>query len=124
MSKEEKEYMVVKISSLYWEAFGRCAELPVDPACFDKAVELGALANLRKNVKELSKFGKVFRDTEGCSKKAGRRAKYLAGKSRPKLKTITPEIYEEAFQHVASGIQKVAARRGKSSKVGTEGLLC
>lgn len=123
-SREQKEYLVIKISSLYWEAFGRCAELPVDPECFDRAVELGALENMRKNLKELSKFGKAFRDTEGCSKKAGRRAKLLADRARPKLKKITPDVYQEAFEHVAGGIARAAARQSASSRVGVEGMLC
>ena len=124
MSQEQKDYLVTKISAIYWEQFGRGAELPVEPDCFEKAVELGALSNIRKNIKELAKFGKTFKTAEGCSFKAGKRAKFLAGKQRPKMKTITPEIYQEAFEHVAENISRLAARNKKSSKIAPEGILC
>jgi hypothetical protein len=125
MSQEQKDYLVTKISAIYWEQFGRGAELPIEPDCIDRAVELGSLANIRKNIKELSTFGTLFTTAEGCSFKAGKRAKFLAGKQRPMLKTITPEIYQEAFEYVAESITRLAARSKKQgSKIAPEGILC
>ena len=113
--------MVVKICALYWEQFGRGAELPVEPGCFDRAVRLGALANVRKNIEILAEFGKTFKEAEGCSYKAGVNAKALAAKA--KLDTITPDIYEQAFNMVATQVQRVASR-APAGTVRAEGILC
>ncbi len=128
MTKSEAEALVVKIVSIYWEQFGRGAGLPVEPACFDRAVEMGALGNVRKNLKELAKFGAVFKQAEGCSLKAGKRAKKLANETKPKTKTITPDIYEEAFLYVANSIDRAVRRRGlttaQKNVLGQQGILC
>ena len=128
MTKSEQDKLVTKIVAIYWEQFGRGAKLPVEPGCFDRAVDLGALANVRKNIEELSKFRAMFKQAEGCSFKAGKRAHKIATSRKPKMKTITADVYEEAFLFVASQIDKAARRKGATQtdkkKLGQQGVLC
>lgn len=121
-SKRDAEFLVNKLVAIYWEQFGRGAVKPVDPGCFDRAVELGALANVRSNLVELSKFGTMFKGAETCSFRAGKRAGAQATKA--KLKTITPDIYEEAFLWVARSNAQLSKRNGRAGKIEVEGFLC
>lgn len=120
-TKLEDDYLVMKLSALCFAEFSRGAGLPIEPACFDRAVEFGALANIRKSVDELSTFGESFRGIEDCSYKAGQRAKYIAIHANPKMETITPDVYQEAFTFVAD---KVAKRHEKYPHIVPEGMLC
>lgn len=122
VSSADADFLVNKLVAIYWEQFGRGAEKPVDPGCFDRAVELGALANVRSNLAELAKFGPMFKGAETCSFRAGRRAGAQATKA--KLKTITPDIYEEAFLWVARSNTQLSKRNGRAGKISVEGFLC
>lgn len=124
MTAAQRDFEINKLVAIYWEQFGRGAGLPVDKECFDKSVELGALANIKTHLAVLSTYGKDFKQAEMCSLKAGKQAKKLANSANPKLKSINAATYETAFQHVANQVSRVAKRTAASSKPKSEGLLC
>ena len=123
MTPAEREFNVNKVIAICWDKFCRGAELPVDDQCMDRALKLGALGNIRKNIDELSKFGETFAATQDCSLRAGRRAHFLATRSQPEKTSIDADIYEDAIQHVARSIERMAKRSG-SGEVRVEGVLC
>jgi hypothetical protein len=122
LTPEERELLVIKIVALCWEQFGRGAgRAKVLPECFDKAVELGALANVRKNLDILGEFGKNFRLVQKCSLEAGQ---YALAHAIPDLDptkppSITPAVYEAAF--IAGSPPPPPPGSGK---VDAQGMLC
>lgn len=117
----EQEFLVVKVSALFWATFARGADMPVEPGCFNRAMELGALANVRKHILILKEMGETFLEAEHCSYKAGVEAKKMA--TNAGVPAITPDIYQAAFEKIAGQIQRVAGRR-PAGAVRAEGLLC
>jgi hypothetical protein len=100
---DEEEDLVVKLSVLFWSAFEKTAHIAnmnVHPDCYDKAVELGALANLRKNIKDLKDYpdGPNFISTRNCCVVAAVTAVDMTRKKNKDETTIYPEIYALAFQ--------------------------
>jgi hypothetical protein len=123
LSVEEEEYLTIKIVAIFWERFGTAAEgMKIDPDCFDRAVSLGALANMRKKLVKLSQFGADFQAAERCSIRAGQRASQEA--KRLKSKTITADIYEEAFLWVAQSVSKLAQRKQRQGELVVEAVWC
>ncbi len=123
MSNAEKNMLINKLVAIFWEQFGRGATLPVERDCFDRAVQLGALANIRTNLPQLVKFGAEFKQAEICSFRAGKRAKFLASKAMPRMRTITPDVYQQAFEYIAGNVAKAAKKSG-SGPIRAQGLLC
>ena len=123
LSVEEEEYLAIKIVAMFWERFATAAGgIKIDPDCFDRAASLGTLANVRKNILALSQFGADFQAAERCSIRAGQRAGQEA--KRLKSKTITADIYEEAFCWVAHGISKLSQRKERQGGLRVQGPLC
>lgn len=123
LSIEEEEFLAIKIVAIFWERFAAATGgIKIDLDCFERAVSLGALANVRKNILKLSQFGADFQAAERCSIKAGQRAGQEA--KRLKSKTITADIYEEAFCWVAQGMSKLAQRQERQGELVVEGVIC
>ncbi|MEZ5503832.1 MAG: hypothetical protein R3E50_14670 [Halioglobus sp.] len=98
----EEEDLVVKLAHIFWMAFEKTANtanMEVDPACYDKAIEKRALINLRNNIKDLSDYptGPNFINTKNCCVVAAVTAVQMARKEDRNATVISPAIYALAF---------------------------
>jgi hypothetical protein len=112
LTLKAREALVTKIVAILWAEFVKAAQLPVDDGCFDEAIALGALKNVRKDIQKFSNVRQVnYQILKICSIQAGNRAKRLARqKNAP---NITKAIYREAFNSVKNGVNAWTTQKGQ-----------
>ena len=121
-----RDELIVKLVAIFWEQFGRGANLQIAPECFDRAVNLGALDNVRNNLDELSDFdGEAFEAAKFCSFRAGRRARrnavtHVSGKKD----RIDADMYQEAFEWIAEGNDRLIRRNYKNVDIKMVARIC
>jgi len=115
---EEEEDLVVLLSNVFWQAFVETAHvtyMDVDSGCYQRAIDLGALANLRKNIQDLKDYpsGPNFISTRNCCVVAAVTAAKMTRKKDRDETTIYPDIYELAFKDTHKNVP-MAPNGGKA----------
>jgi hypothetical protein len=121
----EQEALVLKIVAICWEQLGRGANINIDHKCYDKAIAMGALENLRKRLSQEPAFSDdELKDAKWCSHEAGRKARKIARKPEFNSEFVTDEIFELAFNEVKDGVDKLNERRAKNKEAIIEAVYC
>lgn len=127
MAQLNDDDLAAKLITIFWMAFVKAAQIPVDEACFDVAIDKGAKSNVHKHITLLRDYydnpqGPQFSATLECSKCAGEKAAELAGMG-PNAR-VTAEIYGRAFESVKADNCKPTPRKGLGGQVSALARLC
>jgi hypothetical protein len=114
----EQEALVMKITAICWEQFGRGANIQIDHDCYDRAVNMGALRNLRIRLSRPDPFTEEeLKNAKWSSHKAGREARKMARKlpSPNGIEHVTPDIFEAAFRTISDKIEMLNLKRDRDN---------
>jgi hypothetical protein len=121
----EQEALVLKIIAICWEQLGRGANINIDHECYDKAIDMDALENLRARIARPPAFSpQEFKDAKWCSHEAGRKARKIARKPEFSSDVVTAEIFEQAFNDVKNGVEKLNRKRDNKKLPRIEAVYC